>query len=75
MTYLSFVLIVVAWVYIYRTRPGLMLQGIGERPAAAFVRGADVKRLRYLYTILGGAIIGLAGPIFSLTSRPAGWAP
>jgi len=71
-TYLSYILIFLAWVYIFRTRPGLMLQGIGERPAAAFVRGANVKRLRYLYTILGGAIIGLAGPAFSINVK-AGW--
>ncbi len=72
MTYLSFILIAVAWVYIYKTRPGLILQGIGERPAAAFVRGADVNRLRYLYTVLGGALVGLAGPMYSLGVK-AGW--
>jgi len=72
MTYLSFLLIAAAWVFIFRTRPGLMLQGIGERPAAAFVRGAHVNRLRYFYAILGGALIGLAGPIYSLSVK-AGW--
>jgi general nucleoside transport system permease protein len=72
MTYFSYLFIIVAWIYIYRTRPGLMLQGIGERPAAAYVRGANVKRLRYLYTIAGGAIIGLAGPAFSLNVK-GGW--
>jgi simple sugar transport system permease protein len=72
MTYLSFTLIVLTWIYIYKTRPGLMLQGIGEKPAAAFVRGAAVNRLRYLYTILGGAMIGLAGPVYSLSIK-AGW--
>jgi simple sugar transport system permease protein len=72
MTYLSYLLIILAWIYIFRTRPGLMLQGIGERPAAAFVRGANVKRLRYLYTVIGGAIIGLAGPAFSLNVK-GGW--
>lgn len=71
-TYLSFLLIPAAWIFIFRTRPGLMLQGIGERPAAAFVRGANVNRLRYFYTMLGGALIGLAGPIFSLSVK-AGW--
>ena len=71
-TYLSYLLIFLAWVFIFRTRPGLMLQGIGERPAAAFVRGANVKGLRYLYTVIGGAIIGLAGPAFSLNVK-AGW--
>ena len=72
LTYLSFVVIILAWAYIYKTRPGLILQGIGERPAAAFVRGANVNRLRYIYTILGGALIGLAGPAYSLAIK-AGW--
>ena len=72
MTYLSYFLIVVAWLYIFRTRPGLVLQGIGERPSAAFVRGANVNRLRYFYTILGGALVGLAGPVYSLGVK-AGW--
>jgi simple sugar transport system permease protein len=72
MTYLSYILIFVAWFYVFKTRPGLVLQGIGERPAAAFVRGANVNRLRYLYTILGGALVGFAGPIYSLGVKP-GW--
>ncbi len=72
LTYLSYVLIFLAWLWIFRTRPGLMLRGIGERPAAAFVRGADVNRLRYLYTVLGGAIIGIAGPAYSLNIK-GGW--
>lgn len=72
MTYMSYLLVIVAWVFIYKTRPGLMLQGIGEKPAAAFVRGANVNRMRYFYTVFGGAIIGLAGPTFSLSVK-AGW--
>ena len=72
MTYLSFVLVAAAWLFVYRTRPGLVLRGIGEKPAAAYARGADVGRLRYLYTILGGALAGLAGPMYSLSIK-AGW--
>jgi len=72
MTYLSYVLIIGAWVWVFKTRPGLILQGIGERPAAAFVRGADVNRMRYIYTVLGGALVGLAGPVYSLGVK-AGW--
>ncbi len=71
-TYLSYVIIFLAWLWLFRTRPGLILQGIGERPAAAFVRGANVNRLRYIYTIVGGAISGLAGPAFTLNIKP-GW--
>ena len=72
MTYLSYILIILTWLWIFRTRPGLMLRGIGERPAAAYVRGANVNRLRYVYTIIGGALIGLAGPAFTLNVK-AGW--
>jgi simple sugar transport system permease protein len=71
-TYLSYVVIILAWLWIFRTRPGLMLQGIGERPAAAFVRGANVNWMRYLYTIIGGGLVGLAGPAYTLNVK-AGW--
>ncbi len=72
MTYLSYLVIIVAWIWIFRTRPGLMLQGIGERPAAAFVRGANVNRLRFIYAVVGGAVAGLAGPAYTLNVK-AGW--
>jgi len=71
-TYLSYLTIILAWVWIFRTRPGLMLQGIGERPAAAFVRGANVNLLRFGYAVVGGAIAGLAGPAYTLSVK-AGW--
>jgi ABC-type uncharacterized transport system permease subunit len=72
MTYFSFVLIAVAWWWIFRTRPGLVLRAVGERPEAAFARGARVNLIRYLYTTLGGALVGLAGPMYSLSVK-AGW--
>ena len=72
MTYLSMALIVGAWYWIYKTRPGMMMQGVGERPAAAFARGANVKLVRYLYALAGGALVGLAGPTYSLSVK-AGW--
>jgi general nucleoside transport system permease protein len=73
LVYTSFMLIILAYLWVFKTRPGLMLQGIGERPAASFTRGANVNRMRYLYTIVGGALVGLAGPVYSLSAK-AGWA-
>jgi len=72
LVYSSFILIIVAYVYVFKTRPGLMLQGIGEQPATAYVRGANVNRLRYIYTMIGGALVGLAGPMYSLSVK-VGW--
>jgi simple sugar transport system permease protein len=70
--YLSFVVIVAAWWWIYRTRLGLELQSIGERPAAAFARGINVNLQRFVYTIVGGAMVGLAGASYSLFVK-LGW--
>lgn len=71
-TYLSLLLIVGMWLWFYRTQPGLRLRGTGERPAAAFARGVDVVRLRYAYTLLGGALIGFGGAAYSLYVQ-LGW--
>lgn len=73
LVYISYFLIILAYLWVFKTRPGLMLQGIGERPAASFTRGANVNRLRYIYTMIGGALVGLSGPVYSLSSK-AGWA-
>lgn len=73
LVYISYFLIILAYLWFFKTRPGLMLQGIGERPAASFTRGANVNRLRYIYTMIGGALVGLSGPVYSLSSK-AGWA-
>jgi simple sugar transport system permease protein len=70
--YGSYLVIFFAFWFLYRTRPGLVLRGVGERPEAAFARGVPVNRLRYLYTILGGALVGLAGAAVSL-DQIAGW--
>ncbi|MBN1680920.1 MAG: ABC transporter permease [Anaerolineae bacterium] len=70
--YLSLLLVVAVLFYIYRTRPGLTLRSIGEQPEAAFVRGTPVQLLRYVYTLAGGALVGLAGATYSLSVK-LGW--
>lgn len=72
LVYFSYVLIFVTWYVLFHTRTGLSLRAIGERPAAAFARGTNVNRQRYLYTIIGGALVGLAGAAYSLAVKP-GW--
>ena len=71
--YLSLLSILAVWFYMFKTQPGLKLQGLGENPSAAFARGVNVIRMRYIYTIVGGGLIGLGGASFSLLVKP-GWA-
>jgi ABC-type uncharacterized transport system permease subunit len=70
--YLSLATIVVAWIWVFKTQPGLRLRAVGERPEAAFVRGTNVNRIRYTYTALGGAMVGLGGATYSLSVK-LGW--
>lgn len=72
LTYLSFLLIGGTWLWFYKTQPGLKLRGTGERPSATFARGVNVVRLRYVYTLIGGALVGLSGATFTLHVK-LGW--
>ncbi len=70
--YFTYALVAAAWIYFYRSRPGLLLRAVGEQPAAAFARGVNVIATRYAYTIAGGALVGIAGAAFTLDIK-AGW--
>ncbi|MBA3531948.1 MAG: ABC transporter permease [Ardenticatenales bacterium] len=72
LTYAIYFFVPLATFYLYRTRPGLNLRAIGEAPRAADAMGVNVTRLRYLYTMLGGALAGLGGAHLSLAYTP-GW--
>jgi len=71
--YGSLLLIVGAAWFLARSRGGLELSAVGERPEAAHSRGIVVNRYRYLATAAGGALVGISGAAFSLDQK-AGWA-
>ena len=72
MRYALYLLVPAAWYYLFRTRNGLTLRSVGESPQAADAAGINVIRIRYLYTILGGLMVGLGGAHLSLAYAP-GW--
>jgi len=59
--YFMYVATIVAYWFFYRTKIGLETRAIGENPKAADVVGVNVVRRRYLATIIGSALIGVAG--------------
>jgi general nucleoside transport system permease protein len=73
LVYLSYILVFAVWYWMFRTRGGLAQRAVGERPETAFSRGTNVNRLRYVYAILGGALVGIAGAAYTLAIKP-GWA-
>lgn len=72
LVYIGYLFAPAVWYFIHKTRPGMHLRAIGEKPEAADVMGISVYRLRYLYTFIGGCLAGLAGATLSLSVTP-GW--
>jgi len=71
--YLSFaILALTAW-FLYRTHAGLILRAVGDSHDAAHAIGYPVINIRYLATLFGGAMSGLAGAYMSLSYSPL-WA-
>jgi general nucleoside transport system permease protein len=67
MTYVAFFLIPSTWWFLEYTHAGLALRAIGENPTAALTAGVAVTRIRFLATMVAGALGGLAGGVLVLS--------
>jgi simple sugar transport system permease protein len=72
LVYVGYIFAPLAWFYIFKTRPGMHLRAVGEKPSAADTIGINVYGVRYFYTFVGGMLAGLAGATISLSVSP-GW--
>lgn len=68
--YISLLLFAAVSWFLYRSRLGLRLRAIGEAPAVAHSLGEPVIRIRYIATMFGGAMSGLAGAYLSTALTP-----
>lgn len=73
LTYILYLLLPILAFYLYRSQPGLHLRAVGENPQAADALGVSVARVRYIYTVFGGVLMGIAGAHLSLVYLQ-GWA-
>ncbi len=62
-------LAIVSW-FLYKTRAGLILRGVGEAPKSAHALGYNVVRIRYIAVLFGGAMAGLGGVYLSVAYTP-----
>ena len=69
--FLGLALSVVLWYVLFKTKYGIILRSVGENPAAADALGINVYKVRYLATIFGGLMAGLAGAYLSIIFRPS----
>lgn len=64
--YVSWLLVIAAWVVIYRTRWGKYLRAAGEHPEALETAGISVARVRMYAQMACGVLCGLAGAHLAL---------
>jgi ABC-type uncharacterized transport system permease subunit len=64
--YLTYILIVVVDVALFRTRWGLRTRAVGEHPEAADTVGINVFRTRYRNVVYGGMVAGMAGAFLTI---------
>ncbi len=69
--YFSYIAVIIAGIYLYRTKKGLNLRAVGENPSAADAAGINISLYKYLHILTGGAMCGLAGAYLSLVYIPA----
>ncbi|WP_432631957.1 ABC transporter permease [Brachyspira sp.] len=63
-SYLGFVILILSWFALYKTRFGLRLRSCGEHPQAADSVGINVYKMRYFGVAISGALAGIGGLVF-----------
>ena len=61
MVYLAYILVIVTVIYFNRTKSGLNYKAVGEYPKAAATLGINVIGVKYVASILCGALAGMGG--------------
>ena len=70
LVYVTVVLAAALVWWLYRTRAGLVLRSVGERPESAHALGYPVRWIRLGAVVAGGTLCGLAGAYISIIYTP-----
>lgn len=80
--FIAIALVIVMYIFVYRTRPGYDIRVLGQNPEFARYSGINVGRAIILSQVIGGAIAGMGGAVevlgmynrFTWVSMPGyGW--
>lgn len=67
---LAVLMMVLLWIFLYRTKWGLHVRAVGEHPRAADTMGINVYKVRYLCVAVSGMLAGLGGASMTLAVIP-----
>jgi ABC-type uncharacterized transport system permease subunit len=66
MIWLSFALLILSYIVMFKTPIGLRIRAVGEHPRAADTVGLSVYKIRYAAVLVSGALAALGGAYLSL---------
>jgi simple sugar transport system permease protein len=64
--YMTVIIVVAVWFFLFKTTWGLNIRSVGENPAAAETSGINVEKTRYAATLIGAALVGLGGAVLTV---------
>ena len=67
-TYICIIVFIGVSIFLYKTRFGLRMRSCGENPHAADSLGINVYKMRYAGVIISGALAGMGGFTYALTT-------
>ena len=68
--YISYIVCILAAIYMYKTRIGKNMKAVGENTAAADASGINITLYKYINVLIGGALSGLGGAYLSIVRIP-----
>jgi simple sugar transport system permease protein len=66
LVYISWILVALVGLFLYRTQLGVHIRAVGEHQEAATSAGISVPKIQYIALLLAGAFAGLAGAQLSV---------
>ena len=70
LSYVAFIMVIVVWFIVFKTKLGLRIRAVGEDPAAAASVGINVNKTKFIALIISGLIASLGGMFMSMAYMP-----
>lgn len=64
--FIAILLVIISWIFIYKTKIGLRMRMVSENPHAASTVGLNVMAYKYFGVAMSGCLAGFAGAYLSL---------
>ena len=66
LTYFSYLLIIVMWVFMYKTKTGIYIRVVGENEESAQAVGLKSNKMKYIAVLIGAVCCALGGASLSM---------